>query len=202
MTITRITAVLLLAACAARGQLAHRWLAEASRTAPQEIAVYRGETLALEPTVTVHGEAYAWPDGTAVTLYWQTNGMAASWWSAPAALGTSTGALRAVWSPACDAGAERYTFFIRAAAPSGTAYRASGTLRMIHSPGAEPNALPLPVQTLDFSTVTLTNAPWVTADDWQSGSNSLAAALQAAVTNLNLYAVPADGGKHALWIKE
>ena len=200
MTLTpnRTLAVILLAACAARGQLAHRWLAEATRTAPQEIAVYRGETLALEPTVTVHGEAYAWPQDTSVTLWWQTNGMGSAWWSAPAALGAETGALRAVWSPACDAGAERYTFFIRAAAPSGTAYRASGTIRMLPSPGFEPNALPLPVQTLDFAVVTLTNAPWLTADDWQAASNALASAI----TNLNLYAVPADGGKHTLWIKE
>ncbi|MBQ6248252.1 MAG: hypothetical protein IJK04_15375, partial [Kiritimatiellae bacterium] len=39
-------------------------------------------------------------------------------------------------------------------------YRAHGTIRMHGSPGAAPNALPLPVPVLDFARITVTNAPW------------------------------------------
>ena len=163
----------------AHGQIAQRWISEASRPTAQEITIYRGETLALEPTITVHGTPYAWPDETEVTLWWQSSNMGASWWSTPAALGTATGALRAVWSPACDSGADRYTFFIRASAPSGIAYRASGTLIMRHSPGAVPNALPLPTPAIDFASIEIHNAPWLFESDWQSGSNALAGAVQA-----------------------
>jgi hypothetical protein len=163
----------------AYAQIAQRWISEASRPTAQEITIYRGETLALEPTITVHGTPYAWPDETEVTLWWQSSNMGASWWSTPAALGTATGALRAVWSPACDSGADRYTFFIRASAPSGIAYRASGTLIMRHSPGAVPNALPLPTPAIDFASIEIHNAPWLFESDWQSGSNALAGAVQA-----------------------
>ena len=167
----------------AHGQIAQRWISEASRPTAQEITIYRGETLALEPTITVHGTPYAWPDETEVTLWWQSSNMGASWWSTPAALGAATGALRAVWSPACDSGADRYTFFIRASAPSGIAYRASGTLIMRHSPGAVPNALPLPTPAIDFSSIEIHNAPWLLASDWQGGSNALAGAVQAGGTD-------------------
>lgn len=168
----------------AYAQIAQRWISEASRPTAQEITIYRGETLALEPTITVHGTPYAWPDETEVTLWWQSSNMGASWWNTPAALGTATGALRAVWSPACDSGADRYTFFIRASAPSGIAYRASGTLIMRHSPGAVPNALPLPTPAIDFSSIEIHNAPWLLASDWQSGSNALAGAVQQAAQTM------------------
>ncbi|HOQ60076.1 MAG TPA: hypothetical protein PKZ08_05610 [Vicinamibacterales bacterium] len=163
----------------AHGQIAQRWIAEASRPATHDVAIYRGETIALEPTITVHGRPHVWPAETEVTLWWQSSNMGASWWSTPAALGAATGTLRAVWSPECDSGADRYTFFIRASAPDGIAYRASGTITMRHSPGATPNALPLPVTTLDFSGLEIRNAPWLYESAWRSGSNAFANAVQA-----------------------
>lgn len=186
--------LLLLACAASRGQTpVLAWDAEASAARPAQADVYRGETVALRPAFLERG-APADTNGAAFTLYWQTNGMGAAWWSDP------TNAFR--WTPARDCGAAAYTLFIRCDTAAGASYRANARLRMLDSPGAVPNALPLPVQTLDFSTITLTNAPWVTAADLQAVSNALASAVQAAVTNLNLYAVPADGGKHTLWIKE
>ena len=86
----------------AYAQIAQRWISEASRPTAQEITIYRGETLALEPTITVHGTPYAWPDETEVTLWWQSSNMGASWWSTPAALGTATP------DPAALAGLSRF----------------------------------------------------------------------------------------------
>jgi len=179
---------------AARGQTpVLAWDAEASAARPAQADVYRGETVALRPAFLERG-APADTNGAAFTLYWQTNGMGAAWWSDP------TNAFR--WTPARDCGAAAYTLFIRCDTAAGASYRANARLRMLDSPGAEPNMIPLPALAIDFSAVSYLNAPWLTAAAWLSGSNALASAVQAAVTNLNLYAVPADGGKHTLWIKE
>lgn len=141
--------------------------------------------------------------GATAHFYWYTNATDNLWWTNAAAVSPS-GLVTASWTPAMDTGAASYNWWIGIwqAGATSPLWRVTGTIRMLPSPGFEPNALLPPVRTLDFASITLTNAPWVTAADWQSGSNSLAAAVQAAVTNLNLYAVPADGGKHTLWIKE
>jgi len=153
------------------------WDAEASAARPAQADVYRGETVALRPAFLERG-APADTNGAAFTLYWQTNGMGAAWWSDP------TNAFR--WTPARDCGAAAYTLFIRCDTAAGASYRANARLRMLDSPGAEPNALPLPVPSIDFSAVIVTNAPWVTAADWASGSNALASALQPLGPRLDL----------------
>lgn len=143
--------------------------------------------------------------GATARWYWYTNAVDNLWWTNAASIQTPTsGLVSAPWTPAMDTGADLYPYWVGLWMPGSTSplWRVTGTIRLLGSPGLNPNSQPVPVRTLDFAAITLTNAPWVTADDWASGSNSLAAALQAAVTNLNLYAVPADGGKHTLWIKE
>lgn len=87
-----------------------------------------------------------------VAIYYQTNGMGRSeWFSVP---GT-------VFAPSNDCGAAAYRFFVRCLDPDGVDYSANGTLRMLDSPGFTPSEVPLPVKTLDFSTVTVLNAPWI-----------------------------------------
>ena len=87
-----------------------------------------------------------------VAIYYQTNGMGRSeWFSVP---GT-------VFAPSNDCGAAAYRFFVRCLDPDGVDYTANGTLRMLDSPGFEPSVVSPPVKTLDFSTVTVLNTPWI-----------------------------------------
>lgn len=161
-----LAAVLVAALCAAAvaAPPALRWTADAARPAPAEWVLLRGETRLLEPTLQEGRIPLAWPSNTVATLYWQTNGMASSWWSAPASLGTSTGQLSAVWSATNDVGAASYAYFVGAETPDGRTYSAHGTIRYRHGPGPEPNALPLPARTLDFATLVVTNPPWATPE--------------------------------------
>ena len=160
----RKTTMLLLvcAALAGRAQVPCKWTVDLSRAAPANWDCLRGETLELTPSF-VSGRGVADLSGVeSATLYWQTNGMGSAYWSRPAAVDTDSRPHRLVarWTPEMDVGAASYRYFVGAAAPSGTQYRAHGTIRMRGAPGAEPNTLPLPVQVLDFSKVSVTNAPW------------------------------------------
>lgn len=172
LTTLRLCAAALAAAVtAARGQTpVLAWDADASAARPAQADVYRGETVALRPAFLERG-APADTNGAAFTLYWQTNGMGAAWWSDP------TNAFR--WTPARDCGAAAYTLFIRCDTAAGASYRANARLRMLDSPGAAPNMIPLPALAIDFSAVSYLNAPWLTAAAWLSGSNALAGAAQA-----------------------
>ena len=170
---------------AARGQTpVLAWDAEASAARPAQADVYRGETVALRPAFLERG-APADTNGAAFTLYWQTNGMGAAWWSDP------TNAFR--WTPARDCGAAAYTLFIRCDTAAGASYRANARLRMLDSPGAAPNALPLPAASLDFARLTVLNPPWPSAADLQAASNALAAAVQPLGPRLDLI----EGGTNA-----
>lgn len=182
----RLCASALLASItAARGQTpVLAWDAEASAARPAQADVYRGETVALRPAFLERG-APADTNGAAFTLYWQTNGMGAAWWSDP------TNAFR--WTPARDCGAAAYTLFIRCDTAAGASYRANARLRMLDSPGAEPNALPLPAASLDFARLTVLNPPWPSAADLQAASNALAAAVQPLGPRLDLI----EGGTNA-----
>lgn len=167
-------------------QVAIRWDAETSRPAQLDIPVMRGETVLIEPRMVQYGDALDLA-GSSASLWIQTNGMGSAWWQAPAAVSiTETGRVSAAFAPSNDVGASAYTWFIGVThTNSSLSYRASGRLVIRASPGAVPNAIPLPVQLIDFSTVTPLNAPWLLSSFWISGSNALAAALQAASTNLS-----------------
>jgi len=93
-----------------------------------------------------------------VCIYYQTNGMGNAEWFGPIP-GT-------VFHPTNDCGAAAYRFFIRCTDPDGVNYTANGSLRMLDSPGFVPNALPLPVKTLDFSKIEVLNPPWPGAGDY------------------------------------
>lgn len=118
------------------------WTVETSRAQVAQFEAYRGETLDLEATMKSYGSPLATP--VQPSLYWQTNGMGAAWWTAPAT--ASGNVLRATWSPTNDCGAAAYNCFI--GGPDAT-YRAAFRLRMLHSPGFRPNHLKLPTVTYD-----------------------------------------------------
>jgi hypothetical protein len=177
-----VTCYLLLVTChllpAAAQPPPLRWEADTSVPRAAAFSAYRGETKRFQP-VYVAGGAPVSVSGFTSTFYWSTNGV--QWWSrgpGPDPALTVTGD-PFTWTPAMDCGASSYTFFIRAVSPDGeTAYAANGTLKMLASPGAIPNTLPLPQAVIDFSSTAALNAPWFTASDAASLSNALAAALQ------------------------
>lgn len=118
------------------------WTVETSRAQVAQFEAYRGETLDLEATMKSYGSPLATP--AQPSLYWQTNGMGAAWWTAPAT--ASGNVLRATWSPTNDCGGTVYNCFI--GGPDAT-YRAAFRLRMLPSPGYTPNHLKLPTVTYD-----------------------------------------------------
>ena len=119
-----------------------RWTVETSRAQVAQFESYRGETLLLEATMQSYGSPLETP--VQPSLYWQTNGMGAAWWTAPAT--ASGNVLRATWSPTNDCGGTVYNCFI--GGPDAT-YRAAFRLRMLPSPGFTPNHLKLPTVTYD-----------------------------------------------------
>ena len=152
--------IALLAALAANAAVPVRWTVETSRVQPAVFDVVRGESIALEATLQSYGKPLETAPEDAWRIYWQTNGMGSTWWSAPA---RATGnVLRASWTPAMDPGAPAVTGFIGS---TGDNYRATFQLRFRHGPGATPNALPLPTPRIDFAAVEVANAPWAAAED-------------------------------------
>ena len=124
-----------------------KWTCNFPEASAEVFKIYQGESVTFEPTFKVNGKTV---DLDIEGVYYQTNGMANIWWK----LDGNT------FTPTNDVGAAAYRFFIQAAGEGGKNYRANGTLRMLPSPGFVPNALPLPIHTLDFSQVEVKNAPW------------------------------------------
>ncbi len=162
-----------------------RWTVETSRAQVAQFDAYRGETLDLEATMQSYGSPLATP--VQPSLYWQTNGMGATWWTAPAT--ASGNVLRATWSPTNDCGGTVYNCFI--GGPDAT-YRAAFRLRMLPSPGFTPNALALPAPRIDFAAVEVANAPWATDEGVDA---KVAAATDGLATKADLGGyLPLTGG--------
>ena len=139
-----------------------RFAADADTPRTYQASAYRGETLDIEARLLWRGAPLAVTDGAEAAMCWQTNGMGDAWWTAPASV-TTGGVVTATWSPSNDVGAASYRVFFRVAGPGGASYRANMLLRLLGSPGETPNALPLPVQVLDFARISYTNEPWAAA---------------------------------------
>lgn len=149
-----------------------RWTFEASRPVQQTWEIYHGESVSLEPTILEDGTPASYPTNAIATLYYQTNNMGSVWYEAPASIISNS--VVAAWTPSLDCGASTYRFFISVVAPGGSiSYRANGKLSMMDSPGAVPNALELPVEVIDFSTIDLRNAPWAEASDVEEIGQSI-----------------------------
>lgn len=117
--------------------------------------MWRGESMPLTARTSVSNIA------DSATFLWQTGGMGSAWWSTNATI-TASGEITTVWTPAMDSGASSYSFFFRV---GNDLYRPFGTIKMKGSPGTTPNELPIPTLTIDYSVVTVLNAPWATAAD-------------------------------------
>ena len=113
------------------------WEVRPGQPSPVMFDRYHGETLEFRCTFRGFGEL-PFAAGADVRLWYQTNGMGQAWWSAPATI--QSNALSAVWSPTLDPGADRVSLFF--GAPS-NAY-AAAVLRLRHSPGFAPGAMPDP----------------------------------------------------------
>ena len=131
---TALAATLQLAATAA---VPLAWDVRPGQPAPVMFDRYHGETLGFSATFRGFGEL-PFAAGADVRLWYQTNGMGQAWWSVPATIQSNV--LSAVWSPEMDPGAERVSLFF--GAPS-NAY-AAAVLRLRHSPGFAPGAMPDP----------------------------------------------------------
>lgn len=185
--IALFAALAALAACAKT----FSWRITSPQPSAQTFAAYRGETLEFAPQF-----CGAMSNVTASALYYQTNGMGTAWWQADGL----------VFAPSNDCGAAAYRFFVRAADPLGTDYTANGVLRMLDSPGETPNALPLPVQVLDFAAVEVANAPWPSAEDVAAAARAAADAATnytdravAAAENRITNAIPRADTAAASW---
>ena len=180
----------LAASSAAAAPVPIRWTVETSRVAPAAIDAYHGETLQLEASLQSYGRPLA-VVGETPYIYWQTNGMGAVYWSAPATC--SNNVLRADFTPEMDTGAAVVHGFIGS---PGENYRASYTLRFRASPGATPNVLPLPTPTLDFATVEVLNPPW-TDPDYSTSNAALVATIEATAPAPGNYAAVSNAAVYA-----
>lgn len=212
-----IATTILSAASALAGPLyTATWTNDAADPRPCSLTVLAGETVGLSAQLNDGCTPLALPANALCTLYYQTNGMGSSWWSAPGEASTN-GRLSAVWTPDMDPGASRVQFFLGAGAGGASLYRAFGTLSIRHAPGAEPNALPWPQETVDFARVAWTNAPWATLEDLAASTNGIRTVesdpvalpligrlpTYTAVTNTVLMALPnwriTDGPSNVVW---
>lgn len=123
------------------------WPVDAPTAGARQFTAYHGETVRFN--LRFRG---AMTNLAPVCIYYQTNGMGRAEWFGPVP-GT-------VFAPSNDCGAAAYRFFILCNDPDGKDYTANGTLRMLDSPGFEPNELPLPVKVIDFAAVEVRNPPW------------------------------------------
>ena len=163
-----------------------RWTVETSRAQVAQFEAYRGETLDLEATMKSYGSPLATP--VQPSLYWQTNGMGAAWWTAPAT--ASGNVLRATWSPTNDCGGTVYNCFI--GGPDAT-YRAAFRLRMLPSPGFTPNHLPLPTVKAESDPVF---SAWLATNEFSSAGVDTNAVLGLITSATNGLATKADLAGH------
>ena len=164
------------------------WEVDLAAQQPQVFTLQRprGETYELKAVLKRHGKPFE-PAITNVCIYWQTNGMENLYWSAPASV--SNNVLRATWLPSMDPGATTVRGYI---GDPGHIYAAAFQFRFIASPGALPNALPLPTPVIDFARVRVLNPPWgsgggggcdTNAVDILANSAVVTNALTVAITN-------------------
>ena len=134
------------------------------RPSAANVAYYHGETIefrAVRGRSVVTNVEYS-------CIYYHTNGMGDVWWK--------TDGL--TFHPTNDVGASSYRFFLEGRDDVGRDWHANGLLRLLDSPGFEPSAVQLPVQTLDFSRVEVLNAPWAEIGERATGNRERIEALE------------------------
>ncbi len=152
----------LLALSAARAAVPIAWTNAPGMPPHMPPPVPHGSTVELSVTLRGYTSPPIVP-GADVRLWYQTNGMGATWFSAPATI--SGNVITSTFGPGQDTGADRVSLFF--GAPSNVF--ASAVLRLTHAPGFTPAAIELPRQTLDFSAIELRNISALT-NGWSFGS--------------------------------
>ena len=147
---SRILVGVWLVAMALNGAVVHRWQAETSEIAEEEITAYHGESVELQCKMTSYGQVIPSCKGGAWFM-WQTNGMNNAWWVTNAVFGS--GQVKANFTPFMDTGADKYRFFFKVSDAKGANYRANGTISLLGSPAGDARYLPLPAKIIDFSQV-------------------------------------------------
>ena len=153
-----------IAQSAARGGVPTEWQVRIGPKATvYQAERYHGDALELRATLTSGGLPLVYQG--AARLYAQTNGMGARWWDlAPVTVASNV--LAATWRPEFDTGADVVDLFL--GAPSN--FQAHARIRFLPSPGAEPNALPLPVPVIDFAAVEVYNI-YALTNGWSFGDS-------------------------------
>ncbi|MBR3084944.1 MAG: hypothetical protein IKH04_00930 [Kiritimatiellae bacterium] len=163
-TLAAAIAAAILAGCIpALAGVPRTWDADVGSPAAFQTSAWQGETVELAAQLVRGQKPFAIPEGATAGLWWKTNGMDRYWGPAPATVSTN-GVVSASWTPTNDVGAASYRGFLGVSLTgdgSNLTYAANFTLRMLESPGFAPNSLPLPVQSIDFSLVEVSNAPWI-----------------------------------------
>ena len=154
-------AAAILAGCLPALAVPRYWEADVAAPSAWHTAAYRGESVQLTARLVRGREPFAVPEGAAARILVSTNDFRDGCWEWPAAVSTS-GVVRATWTPDMDPGAPAVRIFL-AVSESGTNvnYGANCAMRLLGSPGAVPNVLPLPAATIDFAAVRALNAPWL-----------------------------------------
>lgn len=151
-----------------------------SKSIVQYIDAYHGETINVEAAFKV--------DSTEdMTLFWQEQGMGDVYWSKSCET-VGGGVYRAAFTPDMDTGAKVFNCFI---GHPGFSYRCVFQLRMKAAPGAVPNEIPLPAKVIDFNQITVLNAPWPTASDFEHVVDGLTNKLSEVEVNATNAAVRA-----------
>lgn len=195
---TLATAILTFAfALASFAAIPVRWTTDAYKVKPLVYECYHGETLDMAAALTAYGEPLDFAGKTA-RLYWQTNGMAAAWWSTNAFVRSEAGAtnvLSAIWSGAYDTGAASVTGFIGV---EGENYRAAFQLNFRASPGFSPNQIQMLPKTIDWAKVANANvdaAPFARKGEGGGGISAQTATNISSVVVTNNVAPWAMAGK-------
>jgi len=193
-----ITAAAVLGCTSAAIALTDSWSVNVRTPAAVQRTVMRGESWDFTARL-FDGLAPLSLTNATATFYWYTNAVQNVWWTNAASVAASGSSVSFSWTPAMDVGASAYPFWVGVWASGATSplWRVSGTIRVLGSPGLVPNSLPLPRQSIDFASITVTNAPWAAPADLLSLSNALASAVQAlpgypAVTNVAAAAAAAE----------
>jgi hypothetical protein len=151
-----------------------RWDFQIQRPSTHDIDIWRGETIEFTPRFLSYSVPWQFTTGATVTLYWSTNRWATAPWATNGVVLSDTGRVSVTWSPACDAGANSYNYFIGVSETNGLLCRVTGNIRMHGSPSFAPSTAPLPVW--DGWTNNYIYAPYAAL---LSTSNALALSLQA-----------------------
>ena len=172
---------------------------KASVTEPgtHQDSAYHGESLAIEAHLVDGRAPFPVPVGASAMMYVSTNSV--NWWTWPASVSTD-GVIRATWVPAYDCGADSYRIFL-GVSESGTNvnYGANMLLRLLGSPGETPNALPLPVNVIDFARISYTNEPWATSSGLTTNDVRAIVEADAGPTN-RIVRADGDGNVHVAGI--